>query len=97
MLKIRYAFGVRGSNLYFGLSERSIAKSNPWIVMVSTPNAREGLFERIEKEPKNTCLYKRLFLDYTYGLSKIYTEDETTAAKASSSFEREYNPKYLLS
>ncbi|MGH9912885.1 MAG: hypothetical protein ACRD4W_10610 [Nitrososphaeraceae archaeon] len=56
--------------------QRYIAKSNPWIVMVSTPNTPEGLFERIEKEPDSTCLYKRLFLDYTYGLGKIYTEQE---------------------
>ena len=77
------------------VSERYIAKSNPWIVMVSTPNAPEGLFERIEKEPTETCLYKRLFLDYTYGLGKIYTEDEIDAAKASPSFEREYNLKNL--
>jgi late competence protein required for DNA uptake (superfamily II DNA/RNA helicase) len=47
------------------VSERYIAKSNPYIVMVSTPNAPEGLFERIEKEPEDTCLYKRIFLDYT--------------------------------
>lgn len=77
------------------VSERYIAKSNPWIVMVSTPNAPEGLFERIEKEPESTCLYKRLFLDYTYGLNRIYTLDEIIAAKASPSFEREYNLKYL--
>jgi hypothetical protein len=49
------------------VSERYIGKSNPYIVMVSTPNAPEGLFERIEKESADTCLYKRLFLDYTYG------------------------------
>jgi hypothetical protein len=73
------------------VSERYIAKSNPWIVMVSTPNAPEGLFERIEKEPESTCLYHRLFLDYTYGLDKIYTADEIQAAKASPSFEREYD------
>ncbi|MFL6394233.1 MAG: DEAD/DEAH box helicase family protein, partial [Nitrososphaeraceae archaeon] len=48
------------------VSERYIAKSNPYIVMVSTPNAPEGLFERIEKEAEGTCLYKRIFLDYTY-------------------------------
>jgi late competence protein required for DNA uptake (superfamily II DNA/RNA helicase) len=47
------------------VSERYIAKSNPYIVMVSTPNAPDGLFERIEKEAEDTCLYKRLFLDYT--------------------------------
>ena len=34
------------------VSERYIGKSNPWIVMVSTPNAPEGLFERIEDEPE---------------------------------------------
>ena len=77
------------------VSERYIAKSDPWIVMVSTPNAPEGLFERIEKEPEGTCLYKRLFLDYTYGLDRIYTREEIEKAKASPSFEREYNLKYL--
>jgi hypothetical protein len=77
------------------VAERYIAKSNPWIVTVSTPNAPEGLFERIEREPESTCLYHRLFLDYTYGLGKIYTAEEIQAAKASPSFEREYNLKYL--
>ena len=76
-------------------SERYIAKSNPWIVMVSTPNAPDGLFEKIEREPGDACLYKRLFLDYTYGLDRIYTREEIEKAKASPSFEREYNLKYL--
>jgi hypothetical protein len=77
------------------VSERYIAKSNPYIVMVSTPNAPEGLFERIEKEAQDTCLYKRLFLDYTYGIGKIYTAEEIEKAKQSHSFEREYNLQYL--
>jgi hypothetical protein len=77
------------------VSERYIAKSNPYIVMVSTPNAPEGLFERIEKESEETCLYKRIFLDYTYGIGKIYTAEEIEKAKQSPSFEREYNLKYL--
>jgi hypothetical protein len=77
------------------VSERYIAKSNPYIVMVSTPNAPEGLFEQIEKESEDTCLYKRIFLDYTYGIGKIYTADEIEKAKQSPSFEREYNLKYL--
>jgi hypothetical protein len=74
------------------VSERYIAKSNPYIV---TPNAPEGLFERIEKEAEDTCLYKRIFLDYTYGIGKIYTAKEIEKAKQSPSFEREYNLKYL--
>ena len=77
------------------VSERYIAKSNPYIVMVSTPNAPEGLFERIEKEAEGTCLYKRILLDYTYGIGKIYTAGEIEKAKQSPSFEREYNLKYL--
>ena len=77
------------------VSERYIAKSNPWIVMVSTPNAPDGLFERIERESEETCLYKRMFLDYTYGLDRIYTSEEIALAKHSPSFEREYNLKYL--
>ena len=77
------------------VSERYIAKSNPYIVMVSTPNALDGLFERIEKESEDTSLYKCLFLDYTYGIGKIYTAEEIEKAKQSPSFEREYNLKYL--
>jgi hypothetical protein len=77
------------------VSERYIAKSNPYIVMVSTSNAPDGLFERIEKEAEDTCLYKRIFLDYTYGIGKIYTAEEIEKAKQSPSFEREYNLKYL--
>ena len=77
------------------VSERYIAKSNPWVVMISTPNAPEGLFEKIEREPESICLYKRLFLDYTYGLDKIYTREEIALAQKSPSFEREYNLKYL--
>ena len=77
------------------VSERYIAKSDPYIVMVSTPNTPGGLFERIEKEPESTCLYKRLYLDYTVGLGKIYTTEEIERAKQSPSFEREYGLKYL--
>ena len=44
-------------------------------------------------EPEDTCLYKRIFLDYTYGIGKIYTKEEIEKAKQSPSFEREYNLK----
>jgi hypothetical protein len=77
------------------VSERYIAKSDPYIVMVSTPNAPEGLFEEIEQEPDDKCLYKRLFFDYTVGLGKIYTEQEIAKARESPSFEREYNMMYI--
>lgn len=47
------------------------------------------------KELEDKCIYKRLFLDYTYGLGKIYSKEEVAKAKQSPSFEREYNLKYL--
>src|SRR5215208_2648785 len=77
------------------VTERYIGKSDPYIVMVSTPNAPGGLFESIEREAVETCIYKKVFLDYTYGEGKIYTVGEIAKAKASPSFEREFNLKYL--
>jgi hypothetical protein len=76
------------------VAERYIAKSDPFIIMVSTPNAPGGLFERIEKESFESCIYKKIFLDYTYGLGKIYTQEEIEKARRSPSFEREYCLKY---
>jgi hypothetical protein len=72
------------------VAERYIAKSDPFIVMVSTPNRPDGLFAQIEKEQFESSIYKKIFLDYTYGVGKIYTEKEIANAKKSPSFEREY-------
>lgn len=68
------------------VAERYIAKSDPFICMVSTPNAPGGLLERIEKE--------ELFLHYSEGAGKIYTEKEIEKAKRSPSFPREYELQY---
>ena len=41
----------------------TLPKSNPWIVMVSTPNAPDGLFEKIEKNqriPVSTSVYSSI-------------------------------------
>ena len=77
------------------VTERYIGKSDPYIVMVSTPNAPNGLFEKIEREPEESCIYKRLKMDYTYGLNKIYSKEEIDKAKKSPSFGREYDLQYL--
>jgi hypothetical protein len=72
------------------VAERYNAKSDPYIVMVSTPNMPGGLFEQTEEEPFDSCIYKKLFLDYSYGLGKIYTTEEIENAKRSPSWPREY-------
>jgi hypothetical protein len=76
------------------VSERYIGKSDPFLVMVSTPAGPGSLFYKIEAEPEDTCIYKRLKLDYTYGLGKIYTEEEIERAKHSPSFDREYRCQF---
>ena len=76
------------------MAERYIAKSDPFICMVSTPNAPGGLLERIEKEAYDSCIYKKLFLHYSEGVGKIYTEREIEKAKKSPSFPREYELQY---
>ena len=63
--------------------------------MVSTPNNPGGLFYQIEQEPEDTCLYKRLKMDYTFGLGKIYTKEEIDKARLSPGFGREYELQYL--
>ena len=68
-------------------------KSKGKTIMVSTPNQPGGLFERIEKDPNSK--YAKLFLDYTYGLDKIYDRAFIEKKKLEPEFEREYNLKYL--
>lgn len=73
-------------------SERYMAKGEPTILFGSTPNLPGGLFETMEKEQNS--IYHKVFLPYTVGLGKIYTEESIRKAKQSPSFEREYNLKY---
>jgi hypothetical protein len=77
------------------ISERYIGKSNPFIVLASTPNKPDSLFDKIEKEKESTCIYHRVRLDYTYGLGKIYSKEEIDKARQSPSFPREYDLQYL--
>ena len=77
------------------VTERYIGKSDPYIAMISTPNNPGGLFYRIEQEPEDTCLYKRITMDYHYGIGKIYTQEEIDKAKLSPGFDREYGCQYL--
>lgn len=77
------------------VAERYLAKSSPYIILVSTPNRPGDLMEQISQEPEETCIYRRLYLDYTYGLGYIYSQQEIDNAKRSGSFSREYDLKFL--
>jgi hypothetical protein len=46
------------------------------------------------KEPMETSVFKKLSLDYTYGIGKIYTELDIGKIRNSRSFDREFNLKF---
>ena len=74
--------------------ERYFAKSNPYVILNSTPNKPGGLLERIEKQDEDECLYKRLFLLANKGMGYIYSDVDMELAKQSDSFAREYLGEY---
>jgi hypothetical protein len=78
------------------IAERYIGKSPGMsIVMTSTPNKPEGLYETIEKLLQDQCLYHRMVMTYQVGLGKIYTPEEIAKARESPSFPREYEGQYI--
>lgn len=72
--------------------ERYIAKSDPYIILISTPNLPGGLFHTMDNDSKSR--YYTLRFNYEWGLGKIYDHDQIEIQRKSSSFEREYNLKY---
>jgi hypothetical protein len=86
--------------------ERYVGKSGAQVVMVSTPNSPGGLFQQIEEEPTvdqiikfnlkgvHPCFYYKIFLDYTVGLGKIYSDADIQLAMKSPSWLREYCLQY---
>jgi hypothetical protein len=53
--------------------ERYWAKSDPTIVLCSTPARPMDLMDQINAEPEDKRIYKRMFLSYKTGMGKIYT------------------------
>ena len=70
------------------VAERYIAKTNPYIIWVSTPYYPVGVFFQIGQEQQTN--YERRWIDYKRGLNKIYTEEEIAEQRKSPSFATEY-------
>lgn len=70
------------------VAERYIAKTNPFIIWVSTPYYPRGVFFDIGNEAQ--CRYKRFWMDYKRGLNRIYSEEDIEEQKLSPSFASEY-------
>jgi hypothetical protein len=65
-------------------------KSNCKIILTSTPNKPDSLFHKIERNEIFKGFFKKLFLDYTYGLGKIYDSDFIKREMNEAYFQREY-------
>lgn len=72
-----------------------IAKTNPYIIMVSTPHEPNSLFHRIEQmKSDEEAGFIRLQYLYQRGIGKIYEKAELEKEKEQPYFKREYEGQY---
>jgi hypothetical protein len=69
-------------------------KSNPYIIMVSTPYKPGDLFEQIDRDQNS--IFKKLAFHYTLGLNKIYNPQEIEREKQQPYFKREFELFYAV-
>jgi hypothetical protein len=78
--------------------DRYVLKSDSIVALISTPSHEGDLMDEIRKESDESCQYKRLFMDYTVTLDKLYSIDEiNNARRTSPAFEREFNLSFTHS
>ena len=77
------------------VSERYIGKSDPYIVMVSTPNNPGGLFYQIEQETRRHLLIQTIEDGLSRRPGQDIHKEEIEKAKQSPGFDREYELHYL--
>jgi hypothetical protein len=74
-----------------------VAKTNPWIIMVSTPHEPSSLFHRIEQmESDEQAGFIRLHYLYQRGVGKIYDPNFIEKEKTQDYFKREYEGQYAF-
>lgn len=75
--------------------ERYIAKTNPFVYLVSTPNKPNGLFYELFREKSDQqSIYKKYEFDYTHGEDLIFTRQELKEQMGSDGFQQEYNLQF---
>jgi hypothetical protein len=73
---------------------RNIPKSNPWLIISSTPQKPMDMMDQIMKEDPSTSIWKQIWLDYKWGIGKIYDAEEINKIRSSRSFNREFCLKF---
>jgi hypothetical protein len=71
------------------VSERYIGKSNPYIIIVSTPDKPGGLMDTINKDLNS--MYTKIYLPYTVGVNTIYSKETVLKVSVSANSQKEYN------
>lgn len=84
----------RETDNIFDIMLRNVPKSNPYLIAVSTPRQQGDAMYKLLGEKYEDSAFKWLKLDWTYGLGKIFTQEEIDKIKNQRSFEREYNLKF---
>ena len=69
-------------------------KSNCKIILTDTPNKPDSLFHKIERNEIFKGFFKKIFLDYSVGLGKIYDSEFIEREKNEPYFQRETRLAY---
>lgn len=74
--------------------ERYVAKTNPFVYLVSTPDKPYGMFYEIFREEKEKSIYKQYEFNYEWGEGTIFTRQEILDQRKSHNFQQEYNLQF---
>ena len=62
-------FEINQANDVIDVSHRYIAKSDPYLIVVSTPNKPGDMLHMISEQQEEKCIYRRVYLPYTSSAS----------------------------
>lgn len=69
-----------------------IQKSNPYIILITTPGKLNSLMHKIVQEPESTTIWKRILIPYNEPLQAgFFSSEEIALARQQTGFEREFN------
>lgn len=90
-------FDTKETVLSFGRDARAHECDNSvsGLIVVSTPNKPGDMLQMLSEQPEEKCIYRRIYLPYTVGMGNIFSQKDIEIVKRSTSFEREYNLKFL--
>jgi hypothetical protein len=83
-------YDLSDSEQLLPILEALLPKSQPKIVLVSTPGPIGSLMYKLYREPEHTCRYRRLYIPYTKAVGTMFSDEEIAKAKLQPNFEVEF-------